>query len=148
MDQIKIKGVRLTKLNIIKNSKGNIHHILKNSDSSFIKFGEVYCSKILSNEIKAWKSHTNQTQNLCVLNGEIIVIIYDKRSNSKTYKLINRVQLNSNDKYFLLTIPPKIWYGFKCISKNEAIILNCTNIPHDSKESRRLSLDDFPIKFI
>lgn len=147
MDQIDISGVQLTKLKIIKNAKGNIYHILKNRDVNFNAIGEVYCSKILSNEIKAWKSHSKQTQNLCVLSGEILVILYDDRIHTKSYKSIKRQFLNSKDKYFLLTIPPNIWYGFKGIHQNESIIINCTDLPHDPLESKNISIENFPIKF-
>ena len=39
--------------------------------------------------------------------------------------------------YFLITIPPNIWNGFKGISKEESIIANCLTLPHNEKEMVR-----------
>ena len=40
-------------------------------------------------------------------------------------------------KYSRLVVPPKVWFGFKGISKPESIILNLANFKHDPKEILR-----------
>ncbi len=44
-----------------------------------------------------------------------------------------------------LTVPPKVWFGFKGISKNESTILNLANVQHNPKEVLARNLKD--IKF-
>ena len=44
--------------------------------------------------------------------------------------------------YFLITIRPSIWNGFKGISKEESIIANCLTLPHNEKEMVRKDKDD------
>ena len=44
--------------------------------------------------------------------------------------------------YFLVTIPPLIWNGFKGIGKTESIIANCLTIPHDEREMVRKDPSD------
>ena len=39
--------------------------------------------------------------------------------------------------YSRLTVPPKIWFGFKGIGKPESIILNLVNVQHNPKEILR-----------
>ena len=44
--------------------------------------------------------------------------------------------------YFLVTIPPNIWNGFKGIDTEESIIANCLDNPHDEKEMVRKDISD------
>ena len=48
----------------------------------------------------------------------------------------------SPDDYFLVTIPPLIWNGFKGIYEDESIIANCLNQPHDETEMVRKDPQD------
>ena len=41
------------------------------------------------------------------------------------------------ENYFLVTIPPYIWNGFKGIAKEESIIANCLTLPHNEREMVR-----------
>ena len=43
----------------------------------------------------------------------------------------------SPDNYFLVTIPPNIWNGFKGMDDSESIIANCITLPHNEKEMVR-----------
>ena len=47
--------------------------------------------------------------------------------------------------YSRLTVPPKIWFGFKGIGKPESIIISLANIQHDPKEVLRCEKNN--IKF-
>ena len=51
----------------------------------------------------------------------------------------------SQNPYFRLTVPPRIWFGVKGIKKPESIILNLANFQHDSNEILRCKKSD--IKF-
>ena len=61
-----LEDIIITKLDIFSNQKGNIMHIIKNTDNAFINFGEAYFSWILMNNKKGWKMHKEMTLNLCV----------------------------------------------------------------------------------
>ena len=45
------------------------------------------------------------------------------------------------DSYFRITIPHDIWYGFQSVSENPALIVNCSDIPHEKSESTLLEYD-------
>ena len=52
-----LDNIILTKLSQIKNEKGDIYHVMKNTDSGFNKYGEAYFSWILKDMTKGWKRH-------------------------------------------------------------------------------------------
>ena len=139
MDKLIMEGVTLTPLIIIENAKGDVLHCMKKSDVGFEGFGEAYFSKINKGEIKGWNKHTLMTVNLIVNIGEVLFVIYDGRSESKTYNQFYHATL-SIDNYQRLTVVPGLWVAMKGLKK-ENIILNLANIEHDPDEHRKLDLN-------
>lgn len=143
----KIEGVIFTELKEILDNRGSILHMLRSDSDDFEKFGECYFSEILLDKIKAWKKHKIQTQNIAIPIGEILLVIYDCRKNSKTFKNLITSKIGRPNNYKRVKIPPGVWYGFKCIGKTNALIVNCTDIPHDKNESEIISFDDNQIPY-
>jgi len=56
----------------------------------------------------------------------------------------------SNKNHVLVSIPPLIWNGFCSMNDDIAILANCSDIPHDKREIKRLPYNDpvFPYKWI
>lgn len=131
----KIDGLEIYDLKQINDDRGSVLHMMRSDSKSFVKFGECYFSEIFPDKIKAWKNHRKQTQNLTVPIGEIILVIYDNRTSSPTFKNISKIRLGRPNNYKRVKIPPKLWYGFKCISDITALIVNCSDIPHEKNES-------------
>ena len=44
-----IKGVKITKKNVIVDDRGKILHMLKSTDETYTKFGEIYFSTVTKN---------------------------------------------------------------------------------------------------
>lgn len=132
-----IEGVILTRLKIIPGDLGDVLHAMKQVDSSFCGFGEVYFSTVKKGAVKAWKRHHEMTLNLVVPCGEILFALYDDRQESSTYKEIFEVNL-SRSNYMRLTVPPMVWTGFKGLGDGLNMLLNIANIPHDPQESDRM----------
>lgn len=130
-----IDGVIKTPLKQILDERGGVFHILRKSDEGFLSFGEAYISKVNAGRVKAWKYHKEMTQNFCVPFGKLKLVLFDDRENSPTRGLINQFHMDDNENYIRITIPPKIWYGFKCISSKYCLLLNLANIPHSINES-------------
>ena len=139
MDSI-ISGVQLKQLKIITEKNGSVFHGLKNSENSFLNFGEAYFSTVNYNSIKGWKKHLKMNLNLIVPNGEILFVLYDDRKNSPTFDMFNEYKLSIKN-YARLTIPSKIWVAFKGIGKEKNLLLNIADIEHDKNEIKRCSLD-------
>ena len=53
-----------------------------------------------------------------------------------TYKKILEYFIG-DDNYCLVTIPPGIVNGYKCISQQSCIVANCSTLPHESGEMIR-----------
>ena len=143
----KIDGVNFTDLKEISDNRGSVLHMIRSDSKDFENFGECYFSEILFNKIKAWKKHSIQTQNITVPIGEIILVVYDSRKNSNTFKNLIVSKIGRPKNYKRVKIPPGVWYGFKCIGKSKALVVNCTNIPHDKNESKMIDYDDKQIPY-
>lgn len=132
-----IEGVKIKPLKKIPDERGTIMHMLRNDDSEFNSFGEIYFSLIYPNVVKAWHIHSKMTLNYAVVSGTIKLVLYDDRKKSKTKGELMEIFIGE-DNYSLVTIPPFVWNGFKGIGKKSAIVANCATLPHDPKEITRL----------
>jgi dTDP-4-dehydrorhamnose 3,5-epimerase len=132
-----IEGVLQTPLTQHQDQRGKVMHMLRSTDPYFQKFGEVYFSWVYPNFIKAWYKHREMIVNFAVPIGAIKVVIYDDRCDSPTHNQVGEYNLGC-DNYHLLTIPCGLWYGFRAISEDAAIMANCATIPHDPEEITRL----------
>jgi len=128
MNQNLLKKIKVTPLKIIKLPEGNIMHALKKKELKNWTFKEAYFSKIKPGKIKAWKFHTKMTLNLIIPRGNVRFIFYSKLDDS-----FRSIEIGEKN-YCRLSVPPKIWFGFKGVGKYESIILNLTNVQHDPKE--------------
>ena len=107
--------------------------MLRRDNDHFIEFGEIYFSIAFPGIVKGWHEHTRQIQNYAVVDGKIKLVLYDNRSHSQTFKEINEIFLGEEN-YSLVTIPTGIITGYKCISKKNSILANCSTLPHDPTE--------------
>ncbi len=122
------------KLRIIENYNGNIMHILKRSEKSFSKFGEAYFSKIKSKRIKGWKLHKKMKLNLVVPIGKVRFVFFDEMTGNFCEEIIGEKI------YYRIVVLPKTWFAFQGLSKQESLILNIADIPHDPKEQSTIEL--------
>ena len=136
-----IHDVKITPLRIIPDNRGKVMHMLRSDSEVFSRFGEIYFSTVFYNSIKAWHLHKESTLNYVCVSGEVKLVLFDDRENSPTKNQHQELILSPKN-YFLVTIPPLIWNGFKGIGKNESIIANCLTIPHDEREMVRKDPSD------
>ncbi|KGG12039.1 MULTISPECIES: WxcM-like domain-containing protein [Prochlorococcus] len=113
---------------------GDVLHILKSTDKQYKGFKEAYFSVIEQGRTKAWKRHLNMTMNIVAPVGSVQFILYDK-----DLKLILNTVIGEKE-YYLLTVPPGIWFGFRGLSKKDSYILNIANVLHDPNEVERQPL--------
>ena len=88
--------------------------------------------------------HKEATLNYACVFGKVKLILFDEREKSKTFSKYQEIELSPQN-YFLVTIPPNIWNGFKGLGNDHSIIANCLNQPHDENEMVRK--DPFDKKF-
>ncbi len=138
----RIEGLAVTPLREIRDERGAVLHVLRSDAADFCAFGECYLSEVVPGAIKAWKRHHRQTQNLAVPIGRVRFVIYDARVSSATHGCLEVIELGRPDAYARLRIPPMLFYGFACTSALPALVVNCTDIPHDPAESDSLGLEE------
>ena len=79
-----INGVSVIPSKQIHDERGKIMHMLRNTDSHFGQFGEIYFSCIHPGVIKAWHIHEKMVLNYSVPFGKIKFVLYDDRDGSTT----------------------------------------------------------------
>jgi len=136
-----IDGVKTTPLKQIIDERGKIMHMMKKDSEIFEKFGEIYFSTVNPGFIKAWHLHKEATLNYACVKGKVKLVLLDDRKDSSTFGQYQELMLSPKD-YFLVTIPPFIWNGFKGLDDSESIIANCLTLPHNEKEMVRKDVFD------
>lgn len=138
-----IDGVIIQSLKQITDERGKVMHMLRCDSPLFERFGEIYFSFVNPGVVKAWKKHKRMTQNFAVPIGMIRLVIYDNRDGATSYGRTEIMEIGEEN-YCLVKIPPLLWYGFQCTSSTQALIANCTDIPHDPDEAEQQDpLDSF-----
>lgn len=143
-----IEGVWTHDLSVIDTAGGPVLHMLRADSPLFRNFGEIYFSVVLPGAVKAWKRHSQQSQNFAAPSGLVEVVIYDPRTLSSTRGALESYIIGRPDNYMLLHIPPGVWYGFAGRSKHPSILANCVDIPHMPGDSATLDFDDPAIPYV
>lgn len=142
-----IEGVIVRQLKRIPDERGAVYQMFRKDDPEFKHFGEIYFSLVYPGVVKGWHLHTKMTLHYAVVYGMIKLVLYDDRKNSVSKGKLMEI-FTGDDNYSLITIPPLVWNGFKGIGVKTAIVANCSDLPHDVKEIRRIDpYDNSLIKY-
>lgn len=131
-----INDIIISPLKILSDNRGKVMHMMRNDSKVFKSFGEVYFSTIYKDSIKAWHLHKENTLNYACIKGKVKLVLFDDRKESSTNGEYQEIILTPQN-YFLITIPPNIWNGFKGLDDEESIIANCLSSPHNENEMVR-----------
>jgi dTDP-4-dehydrorhamnose 3,5-epimerase len=137
-----IEGVKIKNLKVVPDERGRLMEILRQDDEIFLKFGQVYMTTAKPGIVKAWHYHKKQTDNFTCIHGKIRLALYDSRKTSSTFGKINEFIL-SIDEPKLIQIPPLVYHGFKCISDNEAIVINIPDLPYNRQSPDEYRVDAY-----
>ena len=137
-----VEGVKVKKLKVIPDERGRLMEILRSDDDVFEKFGQVYMTTALPGVVKAWHYHKKQTDHFVCVSGKVRVALYDSRADSPTFKEINEFIMELSNPY-LLKIPPMVYHGFKCISAQEAAVINIPTELYNYEEPDEFRVDPY-----
>jgi dTDP-4-dehydrorhamnose 3,5-epimerase len=118
-----INGVTIKKLKVIADERGRLMEILRCDDTFYEKFGQVYMTTAYPGVVKGWHYHKIQHDNMAVVKGMMKIVLYDGRKESATFGEVNEIVAGIHNPV-LVHIPPFVYHGFKCISEDEAIVVN------------------------
>lgn len=143
-----IDGVRIKELKVMCDQRGRLMEIFRCDDELFEQFGQVYITTAYPGVVKAWHSHEHQTDNWAVVQGMVLVGLYDGREGSPTHGHVNEVYMGVHNP-ILLQIPAGVMHGFKCVSQEEAIVINMPTQPYNREhpDERRAPARDPSIPF-
>ncbi len=141
-----VDGLRVTPLRRIPDERGAVFHMLRCDAEGFERFGEIYFSTVHPGVVKGWHLHHEMTLNYAVPVGMIKLVCYDDRPSSRTRG--NVVELHIGElNYALVTIPPKVWNGFKGVGAGTALVANCSTTPHRADEIERMDPFDNDVPY-
>lgn len=132
-----IDGVLVHPLKQIPDERGKIMHMLRNDDPHFEHFGEIYFSVVYPGVVKGWHIHKRMTLNYSCILGTIKLVLYDDREDSATRGQLQELVIGDSN-YVLVKIPLGVWNGFKGLGVAPAVVANCSTIPHDPQEIKRI----------
>ena len=138
--KVRIKGVEVKGLRWIPDERGRLLEILRCDDAIFRQFGQVYVTTTLPGVVKAWHYHKRQDDYFTCLRGMVKLVIYDNRPDSPTHATLNEFYLGEF-RPEVIVVPRLCYHGWKCVSQEEAFILNCVTEPYNHKEPDEFRLD-------
>ena len=139
-----MRGVELRTLMIKSDDRGRVMKMTEVGDV----IEEVYFSTVNPGVVKAWHCHSSMTLRYACIHGHVQVGLCDLRPGD-TFGQTMMIELNAEEEYKLLTIPPGVWNGFRCHPKinNASIICNAASQYHSIHEITRVHPNDFPVHF-
>ncbi|MFH1360965.1 MAG: dTDP-4-dehydrorhamnose 3,5-epimerase family protein [Candidatus Omnitrophota bacterium] len=143
-----IDGLKVKPLKIIPDDRGNLMEIFRADDCMFSQFGQVYFTTAYPGVVKAWHYHKLQDDNFTCVVGRIKLGLYDARENSPTKGQTDIFYLSLKEPK-LVHIPKGVYHGFKCVSQEEAMVINTVTRPYDHKnpDEYRVDASDPTINF-
>ena len=137
-----IDGVKVKKLKIVPDERGRLMEILRRDDEMFKEFGQVYMTTAYPGVVKAWHYHKIQTDNFTCIRGEMRLGLYDGRKDSPTFGETEEYII-SLENPMLVQIPAEVYHGFKCISDEEAVVINTVTEPYNYKVPDEYRIDAY-----
>jgi dTDP-4-dehydrorhamnose 3,5-epimerase len=128
-----IEGVIIKKLKVIPDERGRLMEILRADDEMFKGFGQVYMTTAYPGVVKGWHYHKKQYDNMAVVKGMMKIVLYDSRPESATRGEINEIFAGEHNPV-MVHIPPYVYHGFKCISAEEAVVVNTPTDVYNYRE--------------
>ena len=135
-----IDGVKVKPLKVIPDERGRLMEMLRADDELFETFGQVYVTTTYPGVVKAWHKHMKQADNMACVVGMIKVVLFDGRDGSKTFRELNEIYAGVHHPV-LIHIPAGVFHGWKCVSLEEAVIVNLPTKAYDREHPDEQRLD-------
>ena len=125
-----IDGVWVKDLRVIPDERGRLMEILRRDDEGFERFGQVYLSTTYPGVVKGWHLHKVQDDFFACVRGMVKLVIYDAREDSPTHGMLEEYFIGDHNQQ-LVKVPAGTYHGWKCISGEEALVINIPSEPYD-----------------
>jgi dTDP-4-dehydrorhamnose 3,5-epimerase len=144
----KIHLVQIIPLKRLVNERGYLLEVQRNDDDHHPGFGQAYITATNPGVIKAWYRHNSQTDQISLIRGSILLVLYDERRGSPTYGNLQEILLGKTNP-LLVQIPPGVWHGFIALTNEQALVLHLNSAPWSltTPDEDRLPSNDPNIPF-
>jgi dTDP-4-dehydrorhamnose 3,5-epimerase len=143
-----IEGVQIISLKKVANERGHLLEVQRADDPHYPGFGQAYVTCTLPGVIKAWYRHEAQTDQIAAIKGKVVLVLYDARATSPTFRQLLEVALSEQSPR-LVRIPPGVWHGFKAAGGEPAYLLhlNSAAFNFEQTDEQRLPADSPAIPY-
>jgi dTDP-4-dehydrorhamnose 3,5-epimerase len=135
-----IEGAVTKKLNFIPDKRGRLMEILRRDEEIFAGFGQVYLTTTYPGVVKAWHFHKLQDDFITCVRGMLKLVLYDARKDSKTKGEVNEFFIGDFNP-LLVKVPRMVYHGWKCISQEEALVINVPTEPYNRETPDEYRVD-------
>jgi dTDP-4-dehydrorhamnose 3,5-epimerase len=109
-----------------------------------------YCFTIRPGYVKGWNLHKLHEDRYCLLQGEMELVLYDPRPESKTCGEVCTIVLSANQRR-IVNVPRNVWHADHSIGSADALVVNFPTMQYDhaNPDKYRLPIDSdlIPHKF-
>ncbi len=135
-----IEGVRTKSLKLVPDERGWLMEMLRNDDQLFTKFGQIYATATYPGVVKGWHLHREQVDNFVCVAGMVKLVMFDSREDSPTRNEVNEFFIGDRNP-LLVQVPAGVHHGWKCISPETAVVINCPTELYDYEKPDEVRLD-------
>jgi len=135
-----IHGVAVKNLKVIPDERGRLMEILRNDENLFEKFGQVYMTTTYPHVVKAWHFHKKQDDFITCVHGMLKLVLFDDREASPTRGEVNEFFIGVHNP-LLVKVPRMVYHGWKCISEEEAIVINIPTEAYNRENPDEFRID-------
>tara|TARA_X000000950_G_scaffold286061_1_gene393816 strand:+ start:13 stop:369 length:357 start_codon:yes stop_codon:yes gene_type:complete len=111
--------IKKKRIKTISSVKGNIIKFFNFKQKYLKKYGEIYFSEVKKNKFKGWKYHNKRNQVMSICSG-VVEFSFKKKINGN----IKKIKMSYPNNLYVIFIPSKTYYSFKCLSKKNGLIVN------------------------
>ena len=138
----KIKGLKIIKSQIFKDSRGFLKEVYRKNILSNVNFPFDVMSHSKKNVLRGLHIQTKNAQAkiITVTHGKILDVAVDLRKNSKTFGKYLSIKISDTDD-FSFYIPAGFAHGFLCLSNECTVNYKCSEY-RDQKSEKTLAWND------
>ncbi len=144
-----IEGVKIKKIVVHTDDRGNFMEVLRSDENLLEKFGQAALATTLPGVTKAFHWHNRQDDLWYCLSGNAQVVLYDRRKDSKTHGKTQVIYVGENSERKLIIIPKGVAHGYRVLGNTGLIMLYFLTEPYNPKnpDEERIPFDDKEIGF-
>ncbi|UCF68328.1 MAG: dTDP-4-dehydrorhamnose 3,5-epimerase family protein [Acidobacteriota bacterium] len=135
-----IEGVCVDRLEPRVDERGRLVELFRRDDPATRDYGQIHVTTLYPGVVKAWHRHRRRADVIAVVAGMARLGLYDERQGSATEGELNQFFLGVHAP-MRITIPPGVWFGFKGMGTDEAVIVVLTSQPFDPRDPDEDRLD-------